>query len=59
MTPICFNCRRIRSDDEGRLVCQAFPDGIPKSILRGEADHTKPVEGDHGLRFIPGPPDED
>lgn len=34
-------------------VCKAFPKGIPFSILRGEFDHTKPYEGDNGVRFEP------
>ncbi len=32
-------------------TCKAFPDGIPDKILMGEADHTKPFPGDHGIQF--------
>ena len=31
--------------------CKAFPDGIPKDILLGNHDHTKPFAGDNGVRF--------
>lgn len=34
-----------------RLICFAFPDGIPEDILNGEFDHKKPHEGDHGIQF--------
>ena len=32
-------------------VCDAFPDGIPEPILRGDVDHTRPYSGDHGVQF--------
>lgn len=43
----CVSCVRKR----GALTCDAFPSGIPDSILVFGADHRKPVEGDHGLQF--------
>jgi hypothetical protein len=36
-----------------RVVCAAFPDGIPKDISYGENDHRKPFPGDHGIRYEP------
>jgi len=33
--------------------CKAFPDGIPDKFAFGEAYHTKPEPGDHGLQFVP------
>lgn len=33
--------------------CDAFPDGIPAIILRGDFDHTEPFPGDNGIRFEP------
>jgi hypothetical protein len=50
--PICVYCKRFRPEDEG-FVCEAFPDGIPTDILENRADHRRPLEGDHGLRFAP------
>lgn len=31
--------------------CEAFTKQIPDEILTGEFDHTKPYEGDGGIRF--------
>jgi hypothetical protein len=50
--PLCMQCRHIRGD----WTCDAFPEGIPPAILRGDADHTKLIRGDHGIRFEPRPP---
>ena len=38
-----------------RLTCDAFPDGIPVEILRGDNPHTEPYPGDGGLRFALSP----
>ena len=35
----------------GAWVCEAFPDGIPKEIMHAENDHSKPINGDHGIQF--------
>lgn len=53
MEPICFNCARLREGRtaSGHFGCEAFPDGVPLDIYLGEFDHTKPHEGDNGLRF--------
>ncbi len=51
--PICTGCTRFRNDDDERLTCDAFPDGIPDAILTSEADHRKAYKGDQGLRFDP------
>lgn len=48
----CFNCTRFLGvNDEGAPYCAAFPDGIPRQILTGEADHRDPFPGDGGIRF--------
>ena len=36
----CFNCLNYKKD----LKCIAFPNGIPKEILLGENNHSKPLE---------------
>jgi len=47
--PQCFFCKQYTE----KLRCKAFPKGIPKEILLGKHDHTKPFKGDNGIRFEP------
>ena len=49
ISPDCVWCRRYRGD----LRCEAFPDGIPMTILRSEHNHQHPYPGDNGLLFDP------
>jgi hypothetical protein len=53
--PLCLACRLLRPSVHGRMVCEAFPLGIPRAILEGRADHHKSYPGDDGLRFEPAP----
>lgn len=48
--PICMSCRHLH---EIGLKCDAFPAGIPKEIIFGSWDHTRPVPGDNGIAFEP------
>ena len=51
--PVCFGCYYLLTDNN-EMSCPAFFDtGIPDVIKSGENDHTKPVPGDHGIRFKP------
>jgi hypothetical protein len=45
----CATCRNW----QGGTKCRAFPNGIPKDILKGKHDHIKPFPGDHGIRYEP------
>jgi hypothetical protein len=47
LPPLCRVCTRLR---EGTLSCDAFPEGIPATILAGER-HIDLVPGDHGFAF--------
>lgn len=51
----CLACRWLRPPVRGRLVCVAFPAGIPAPLLAGSADHRDPYPGDGGVRFEPDP----
>jgi len=46
-----INCYRCKHKTPGKGTCKAFPERIPKAILRGEDDHTAPIEGDNGIVF--------
>lgn len=52
--PICFACRRLRSQrtQEGlQPVCAAFPSGIPPEIFQEGYDHRLAFPGDGNVRF--------
>ncbi len=55
--PLCYFCKHLRAGvDDGakRLVtCEAFPDGIPKTMLEQMGDHRRPLAGDRGIQFEP------
>ena len=53
ISPTCWDCARWEAGTpEVPRRCEAFPDGIPDEIWRGDNDHTKPYPGDNGLRFL-------
>ena len=43
----CVNCRHRLIG----MICEAFPEGIPLPIWRGEQSHLEPVPGDHGIQY--------
>jgi hypothetical protein len=59
--PQCLRCVWLHLDKyqpkdfsrPGWPTCTAFPKGIPDDIwIDGTFDHTKPHEGDHGIRYL-------
>lgn len=49
--PACFECAHFQGALTGLPRCKAFPDGIPRELMKRDAKHTMPLPGDHGLRF--------
>lgn len=58
--PRCFerNCKHFvgvdqvdMSEETEKVVCKAFPDGIPTKIAYGDDLHLEPVRGDNGIQF--------
>lgn len=37
----------------GKLVCPAFPKGVPEETACGNHRHREPYPGDRGIRFEP------
>lgn len=35
------------------LVCVAFPDGIPPTVLKAQNFHRKPMKGDNNIQWQP------
>jgi hypothetical protein len=50
--PICIECKHYICS-KGPDICEAFPEGIPDEILKGENKHKKPFPGDRGILFEP------
>jgi hypothetical protein len=51
--PACNKCKHFIVDPNSDVAsCAAFPI-IPREILTGEVDHTRPVRGDNGIRYEP------
>ena len=50
--PLCFLCARYRDS----YRCEAFPDGIPFEVIASHTDHRRPIDGDHGLQYVPVTP---
>jgi hypothetical protein len=46
-------CTRCIFRLNSKMACVAFPNGIPADIAEGRVDHTKPYDGDGGIRFVP------
>lgn len=50
-TPVCFDCIHFEGMVEGKPRCKAFPEGIPRDLMKQDAKHDEPYPGDHGVHF--------
>jgi hypothetical protein len=43
--PACATCIYLLDENllEMKIICEAFPDGIPDEIFSGKNDHSKPL----------------
>ena len=56
--PACFGRTHFMGAVNSKIVCKAFPDGIPKELFlkdefKGETAHTEPFPGDNGIQYEP------
>ena len=49
--PVCFECAHFRGAQNGKIVCLAFPNGIPTQLTKRGVIHDKPYPGDSGIHF--------
>ena len=56
---LCVWCTRFHRHRRDITACEAFPEGIPRTILLMDHDHRRPFPGDHGLLFAAEPGSED
>ena len=48
----CGTCIHLNDDPYAKFEsCKAYPNGIPFIIMSGGVEHTKPIEGDNGIRY--------
>lgn len=48
---ICLHCQHFRGASNGKIICVAFPKGIPAEILEDKVIHLSPYKGDNGYQF--------
>ena len=51
-SPVCTWCCHLRDSGVDRQ-CDAFPNGIPMEIWKGQSDHREPFLADGGIVFEP------
>lgn len=51
ISPQCNGCKHLIGLQDGKLICKAFPIGIPNEIGSNKILHDKPYPGDNGIIF--------
>ncbi len=49
----CYGCKNYIQCNGKKEVCRAFPDGIPDDVYWGKVSHDMPIDGDHGIQYVP------
>ena len=50
----CVLCSNMNFDkNEHKMLCKAFPSGMPEALRYNKHDHKKPYPGDNGIQFVP------
>lgn len=56
INPKCYYCKNHLEKESiafKKLVCKAFPEGVPSEIQSTKIQHNKPYPGDNGIMFEP------
>lgn len=49
---LCLSCEYLSLERvDGKVICKAFPDGIPDRFISGKKQHIVPVKGDNGVTY--------
>lgn len=51
LSPTCTMCKHLHTENYSHRTCDAFPDGIPDKIWKGDHNHLRSFPRDHGIRF--------
>jgi hypothetical protein len=51
---MCYFCVHLgENNDDDKMTCAAYPDGIPDLIIDAKRDHRTRLPGDNGITFEP------
>jgi len=56
--PICYTCSRFWRLSFDLRKCDAYPKGVPEDIIGASNDHKEKFDGDHGLQYEKGEPQD-
>lgn len=47
----CVLCKHFKGSKRSKMICDAFPKGIPLEIWLEKVKHDQPYDGDRGIQF--------